>query len=104
MTNSRAKGCRGEREWRDQLRQAGWDAHRGQQYNGLEGQDVVCPDLEHLHCEVKRTQRLNLYAAMEQATRDGEGKTPYVAHKKNHHKWLVIMWADDFFDLVRESL
>jgi hypothetical protein len=32
--NSREKGKRGERAWRDELRAAGYDARRGQQFSG----------------------------------------------------------------------
>jgi hypothetical protein len=32
--NSRQKGARGERQWRDELRAHGYDARRGQQFSG----------------------------------------------------------------------
>ena len=32
--NSREKGKRGERQWRDELRANGYDARRGQQFSG----------------------------------------------------------------------
>jgi hypothetical protein len=58
------------------------------------------------HPEVKRVERLQLYDSLDQATRDsqrdGKGQIPYVAHKKNHHRWVVILDAEDFLRLVRE--
>ncbi len=101
--NSRAKGARGERQWRDELRANGYDARRGQQYSGSpESPDVVCAALPWVHFEVKAVERLNIEAAMDQARRDGVGKVPFVAHKRNHRPWLVTMEADIFFELVRE--
>ena len=70
--NSRQKGARGERLWRDQLRENGWDARRGQQFSGgAESPDVVCESLGWLHQEVKCVERLNIEDAMAQARRDG---------------------------------
>jgi Holliday junction resolvase len=101
--NSRAKGARGERQWRDELRANGYDARRGQQFSGSpDSPDVVCPDLDWAHFEVKAVERLNIGDAMEQARRDGAGKKPLVAHKRNHRRWLVTMDAGTFFELIRE--
>lgn len=103
--NSRQKGCRGEREFRDVLRAAGFlKSHRGQQFCGLGGAaDVVCPELPTIHFECKRVQAGNPYKWMAQATRDAGTKTPIVAHKRNHSEWLVILRADDFLDILRRS-
>jgi len=98
--NSRAKGCRGEREWAARCREEGYEARRGQQFNGLDGEDVV--GLPLLHCEVKRVQALNISGAMEQSKRDAKDKVPIVAHRKNGEKWMVTMLADDWFELCRE--
>ena len=121
--NSRAKGTRGERQWRDELRANGYEARRGQQFSGSpESPDVVCAALPWAHFEVKAVERLNIEDAMEQARKDcsarshltpalspegGEGesrasgKVPVVAHKRNHRRWLVTMEAETFFRLVR---
>ena len=106
MINSRQKGARGEREWRDELRAQGYEAHRGQQFcGGGDSPDVTCKSLPQYHFEVKRTERLNIYDAYEQAVRDSLGtqKTPIVAHKRNNQPWLVIMTADHYFELIRET-
>ena len=103
--NSRQKGKRVERQWRDQLREAGFlKAFRGQQYCGAAGNaDVVCPELPSMHFEVKGVQNLNVLAAMKQAINDCGDKTPVVAHKKNGEPWLVTMLAADWLELVKES-
>jgi len=103
--NSRAKGARGERMWRDELRNAGFMARRGQQFaGGTDSPDVICEELGHLHFEVKFVQSLNVRKAMEQAIRDGKDKTPIVAHKTNNAPWLVTMTSEDFFKLIREAI
>ena len=104
MVNSRAKGCRAERQWASKCREEGYDqARRGQQFSGSpDSPDVVCPGLEFLHFEVKHVERLNVYVAMDQAKTDAGDAMPVVAHKRNRHDWLVTMTADDFFKLVRE--
>jgi uncharacterized protein YqcC (DUF446 family) len=103
--NSRQKGKRVERLWRDQLREAGFlKAYRGQQYCGSAGDaDVVCPELPTIHFEVKGVQNLNALTAMKQAIADCGTKTPVVAHKKNNEPWLVTMLAEDWLRLVRSS-
>jgi|ERR1041384_3043973 hypothetical protein len=51
--NSRQKGARGERRWRDELRAHGFDARRRQQFSGSpDSPDVVCDELDWLHFEV----------------------------------------------------
>lgn len=104
--NSREKGKRGERRWRDVLREAGFlKAHRGAQYHGgPDSPDVQCPELPGLHFEVKAVERLNVWEAMVQAVHDaGTAKTPVVAHTRNRSGWLVTMRAEDWLDLVRRS-
>ncbi len=103
--NSRAKGCRGERLWRDELRAAGFTARRGQQFaGGGDSPDVICEELRGLHQEVKFVENLNLIKATEQAERDGSGKPWIVAHKKNRTPWLVTMNAELFFRLLRDGM
>jgi hypothetical protein len=103
--NSRAKGARAERQWRDQLREAGFlKSFRGQQYCGAAGNaDVVCPELPTISFEVKAVQNLNVLAAMKQAIADAGDKTPVVSHKKNGEPWLVTMLAADWLRLVNDS-
>lgn len=100
--NSRDKGCRGERAWRDELRAQGYMARRGQQFSGSpDSPDVVCPDLDWCRFEVKAVEKLNLTDAMAQAKADAGQRVPVVAHKRNHGEWMVTMRADDWFKIVR---
>ncbi len=96
MTNSRAKGAKGERELARKLREYGYDCRRGQQYSGANGDaDVV--GLEGIHIECKRVERLNIEDAIAQAKRDArEGELPAVFHRKNNHEWLVTMPLPDW--------
>ena len=99
--NSKRKGAKGERELASKLRDYGYDCRRGQQYNGLEGEDVV--GLDYIHCEVKRVQALNLDEAMEQAKKDSrENQIPAVFHRKNNKKWKVTMELEDWINLYNE--
>jgi hypothetical protein len=116
--NSRAKGARGERQWRDELRANGYDARRGQQFSGSpDSPDVICDALPWAHFEVKAVERLNIEDAMAQARRDADrspksedggqksvGKIPFVAHKRNFRPWLVTMTAETFFQFLRGDL
>ena len=103
--NSRDKGQRGERQWRDELRAAGYAARRGQQFCGSpESPDVVCDDLRWAHFEVKHVERLNIVEAMEQARLASGGKVPIVAHRRNFTPWLVTMDAETFFQFLRGTL
>jgi len=105
MVNSRAKGARGERLWRDELREAGFTARRGQQFaGGTDSPDVICEELRNLHMEVKCVEALNLDKACEQAERDAGLKAWIVAHKKNRKHWKVTMDAGFFFQLLRDGM
>lgn len=102
--NSKQKGKRGELEWVNFLKNKGLDAHRSQQFCGKAGDaDVICEELKMFHFEVKHVEKLNLYAAMEQANSDaGEKKIPVVAHRRNREEWLVTMPADFWVNIVKD--
>jgi Holliday junction resolvase len=102
--NSRAKGARGERQWRDQIREAGWQAERGQQFAGGSWSPDVRTNMP-FHFEVKCVEKLNMDSAINQATRDSaQGHKPWaVAHKRNHGEWRVTISAKTFFDLCRKA-
>jgi hypothetical protein len=132
--NSREKGKRGERAWRDELRAHGFAARRGQQFcGGQDSPDVVCDQLRWVHFEVKAVERLNIEEAMEQARADARksgnresgkaespsgrapengmangtsqmAKVPIVAHRRKFCGWLVTMGAESFFEFLRGSL
>lgn len=99
--NSKQKGARGEREWAAFCREQGFsECRRGQQYNGLEGEDVV--GLPYIHQEVKRVEKLNIDNAMIQSFRDAGGNIAIVAHRKNHGDWMITMLACEWFQLFKE--
>ena len=102
--NSRDKGARGEREFAAFLAAHGFKARRGQQFCGIEGDDVVSEALPQFHFEVKRVERLNVTEAMEQARRDARDRVPVVAHRRNACEWLITMRGDDWCQLLSESL
>lgn len=101
--NSKAKGSRAEREICHILTGEGYAAHRNDQWGvgGYNNPDVAAEGLERFHLEVKRTEHLNLGAAMEQAERDAAGRVPVVAHRRNRRPWLVTMHLSDWLALLR---
>lgn len=100
--NSGGKGKAGEREVRDLLRLHGFEARRGQQFAGGGDSPDVVHDIPGLHIEVKRTERFDLYGAMEQATEDvREGSAPAVFHRRNRKPWVVVLKAGDFLHLMK---
>lgn len=100
--SQREKGKRGEREFAALCRDQGYNARRGQQYCGANGDaDVV--GLPGIHIEVKRVERLDLLGAMSQARTDAKaGEIPIVAHRKDKAEWLVTMTAADWFKLFNQ--
>lgn len=102
---SRDRGKRGEREWALKLTVNGFPARRGVQYQGgPNSPDVVCDCLPSIHFECKRTERLSLYDALAQAERDaGVGKTPVLWHRRDHFPGVVVMYENDWLDLIRAS-
>lgn len=99
---SRDKGKRGEREVAKKLRELGYDAHRGQQFCGANGDaDVI--GLPGVHIEVKRTESFRLWDAMAQARSDArEDEVPVVFHRKNNCPWVVVIGLEDFMGMYAE--
>lgn len=101
--NSRAKGARAERELAKKLTEYGFECRRGQQFSGIEGEDVV--GLPFIHIECKNVQKLNLRDAMAQSERDAkEDQYPVVMHKKDRKPWLVTCNLDDFMTFYKAWL
>lgn len=95
MINSKRKGKVGELEFAHFCQERlGIKARRGQQYNGIDGQDVVV-DIPNLHIEVKRVEALNVVNAMEQAAKDAGPCVPVVAHRRNRKPWMLTIKAED---------
>jgi hypothetical protein len=104
---SRQKGKRGERECAAELGQilglAEGAARRGVQFaGGPDSPDVVLDGVA-IHVEAKRTERLQLWPAIEQAAEDSPpGKIPVVWHKANHRASVVIVETSRLLELARE--
>ena len=100
---SRQKGKRGEREAAAELGQLlGCDARRGVQYQGgPDSPDVVLAGLN-VHVECKRTETINVYKALEQATADAGQKVPIVWHRRNGKPSVVIVETARLMELARE--
>ena len=95
--NSIRKGKVGERELAKKLKEYGYDCRRGQQYNGIDGEDVV--GLAGIHIECKRVERLQLTDAMLQSARDAKDKdVPVVMHRKDNEKWYVTMTLENWIE------
>ena len=99
--NSRDKGKRGELEAANLLKGYGYEARRGQQYAGINGDaDVV--GLPGIHIEVKRVEKLNIENAVDQSCNDASlGELPIVLHRKNKKPWLVTMPFDEWIELYQ---
>jgi len=99
MTNSKAKGARGERELSSKLKEYGYQTRRGQQYCGANGDaDVI--GLEGIHIECKRVEKLNIYDAICQAKADAkQEELPTVFHRKDRSEWLVTMTLEDWMKI-----
>ena len=100
--NSREKGKKGENELAQILRAYGFEARRGQQFSGANGDPDIITNMPNIHIECKRVERLNIYEAMAQSINDARiGETPVVMHRKNREEWLVSMRLGDFIKLYR---
>ncbi len=111
--NSREKGARGERELAAYLREYGYEARRGQQFSGANG-DADVEGLPGIHIECKRVEKTAINDWLAQAEGDayaeslkrGERIIPVVFHRQNSKshgdvkgRWKVTMFADDFMRL-----
>ena len=105
MTNSRAKGGRGERESASKWREHGFEARRSAQTNGLLGEADIIIDGTDLWVEVKRIKSFKtLYKFMAQSIRDAAKtfRKPIVMLRADDCEWLIVLRADDFIEIYRE--
>ena len=99
---SKNKGKRGELEFSKVLAAHGYPARRGQQFQGTpDSPDIICDSLPDFHWEVKRTESLSLYAALQQAAEDAGLQIPIVAHRRSNKRWIVALSAADFLNLLK---
>lgn len=102
---SKTKGKVGEREVAALLKKYGFDARRGQQFSGSPDSPDVVHNMEGFHIEVKRSETLALYDALEQAGEDKDKhEQALVFHRRNNRPWVVIMEAEDFLKLAAQYI
>lgn len=96
---SRNKGAAGERELARKLELAlklpKGTLYRSRQFCGAGGDHGDVLGLPGVHIECKRTERLNLYAALKQAINDAGDNIPVVFHRKNLEPWVAILEIDN---------
>lgn len=92
------KGKAGEREVARLIRGSFFRARRGQQFSGGGDSPDIVHNIPGIHIEVKRTERFNLYAALQQATEDAKGsaEVPVVFHRKSGKKWVAVVPAEHY--------
>jgi len=98
MTNSKAKGKRGELELVRKLKEfwPGLPWRRSQQFCGYvpEGQADIIGGLDGLHIECKRVEAgsKTVYKWLNQAETDAaRDEIPVVMHKSNINQWICIV-------------
>lgn len=105
MPNSKRKGNAGELELLHLLEAQDIPCRRNEQryIGGVNNPDVAAViGGAPIHFEVKRTERFQLYPALEQAQRDAAGHAlPVVAHRSNRRPWVVVLALDDFIGMVK---
>lgn len=104
---SRRKGAAAEREVAAILRTHGFDARRGTQTRGGTEEPDVVTSLPGYHLEVKRTEKLSIWAAIAQAERDldpaDDVTVPVVVFRRNRSRWMVALPFEDFLALVKDA-
>jgi Holliday junction resolvase len=104
MVNSCRKGKKGELEFVHFLKEHDINARRGQQFKGTPDSPDIISDFDKIHFEVKRVEQLRLYQSLEQAEEDArKDQTPVVVHRRNNKKWIAIMDAEEFVELVKKA-
>jgi hypothetical protein len=83
------------------LRDHGYEARRGVQYQGGPESPDVVSSLGYLYWESKRTEALSLYPALKKAATEAKpNQAPIVAHRRNGERWVGIMYLDDLLNLL----
>lgn len=101
--NSKRKGNAGERELLGILSSHGEAQRNDQTFVGGHGNPDISFSIgdQRFHVEAKRTERLNLHAAIKQAEADAAEETiPVVAHRRNREPWYLTIKLDDFFNAM----
>lgn len=99
--SSQRKGANGERELANRFKEYGFEVRRGQVFN--HESDMI--GLKGIHPEVKRVEKLNVWAAMEQAVTESlirKDGVPTLFHRRNREDWLVTMRLSDWIELYKD--
>lgn len=101
--NVKKKGSEFEREVAGILREYGYEARRGLQYqSGQVEADVV--GLPGYHLECKRVERLNIHAALEQSQNDARpGEIPVVVHRRSREEAYITMPFKAFLEVLHDN-
>jgi hypothetical protein len=99
--NANAKGKVGEREVANWITK-NWNipARRGQQFKGTKDSPDVIVDIDGLHLEVKRVEKLNVSQALERCKQEAGDKVPVLFHRRNREKLKMTVFAEDFDAVV----
>jgi len=80
----------------------GVEARRGCQFAGGPDSPDIRTSIQGIHWEVKRTERLSVFAAVSQAAADaGEDEVPVVLHRANGKEWIAVCRLEDLPKLAR---
>jgi|SRR5215831_14346437 len=99
--NSRDKGKRGELELAQFLRDRGFAARRGRQYQGGQGSPDLVTNLDGIHVECKRVEAGNLYNWLAQAKAECGWDMPVVMHRRNGEDWVAVLSLEDFLTILK---
>lgn len=104
MVNRQKKGAAYERHVSSLFRTYNYNARRGQQYCGANGDaDVAGVPYLHIECKAHENGHGKLYEWLDQAKRDArEGEIPVVIHKRNYCNDLVTMEFSEWIKLYTE--
>jgi hypothetical protein len=99
--NSRSKGKKGEQEFINQHLRPHWPkAARNIDQTKDDKRD--CVNVAGVHWQIKRTETLRVWAAIEQAESEAAATdTPVVAFRRNRSRWYCIVDADELVALLR---
>lgn len=102
---SQRKGAAGELELVEILNGYGYETERGGSLTYGTVPDVT--GLPGIHIECKRSERLNISDAINQAARDSlrfRDGLPAVFHRRNRQPWLVTMRLIDWMRIYRRGI
>ena len=72
---------------------------------GEAGRDIQLSPLAQIvfpySVKAKRQEKLNIWAALEQAQKNSKGLTPLLVFKRNHSKTYVALEIEDFMKLIQ---